>query len=83
MQENIVFVTNLIQISHGHVDVDSTQRVLTHLSCELCCGLTGVSTFVKLWLVVVDVVDVDPYLCCGTCMDPMDIQISFSGLKKI
>lgn len=71
----------LIQIFDRHVDGNSAQRVLKDLSCEVTRGHTGASALVKLRLVVIDVDDVDLYICCGAGIDPVDVLFRLSGLK--
>lgn len=70
-----------IQIFDGHVDGNRPQWVLKDLSCEFTGHHTGVSTLVKLWLVVIDVNDVDLYICGGAGLDPMDVYVSLSCLE--
>lgn len=60
--------------------------MLQNLSCEVSLLHTVelvsyVVTLVKLWRVVIFVDDVDLYICCDACLDPMDVWISLSSLK--
>lgn len=58
--------------------------MLQHLSSEVSCFHTGVTTLVKFRLVVVDVYDVDLDLCCGVGKHSVDVFFGLSslGFKK-
>lgn len=74
----IFFPSHLIQIFDHHVDGNRPCCVFEDLSSELNCdhtdGLVFLSfTLVKLWGVVIDVDDVDQYICCGAGRVPIDV----------
>lgn len=85
-RKTLFLVAHLIQIFYRHVDENSAQRVLNHISCKVtrndaralaCC----VSTLVKLWRVIIFVDYVDLYICCGAGLDSVDVYFRLSSLK--
>lgn len=57
--------------------------MLLHLACEAAClhTVSRVSTFKKLWHVVIEVNDGYLDLCSGTGLDPVYVYVFLSGLQ--
>lgn len=74
----------LVGIFDSHANVNKSQWVLQDLTTEFSGRYTvfpWVSTLVKIWLIVIDIKDVDLHSCCDAGTDPVDVFFRLSALK--